>query len=275
MRKSRNCALGLALTSCRAIDGATLQESAKNEPDLTYLENVAATVTCMHLMLACINTVLIPLASSNTFIRRDMEKKTNSAMGQMEDKVNSLMQKTIDVTITWVGKLLAGQKKTDFRPKEDALTGGGSWLELLQTPTCDAIFKFLSKVHSLANNALAPSQNLTSLLTEVAINVRSLLLDHFKKFQVSATGGIMLTKDVSKYSELLRSWNLDSSFEPSMEVLTEIGNIFVIGPDALRERLRGRQGAVGGAWDVADLRPYILRREDASSVGVQSALSAL
>jgi hypothetical protein len=259
-------------TTHRAIDGATVQESAKNEPDLTYLENLSSTVTCMHLMLACINTVLIPLAASNTFVRRDMEKKTNAAMGGMEDKVNTLMQKTIDVAITWVGKLLAGQKKTDFRPKED---GGTAWLEQLQTPTCDAAFRFLTRVQALANNALAPSANLTSLLTEIAVNVRSQLLDHFRRFNVSATGGIMLTKDVSKYRELLRSWRLDPSFEPSFDVLTEIGNIFVIGPDALRERLRTRHAAVGAAWDVADLRPYILRREDASSVGVQSALSAL
>jgi hypothetical protein len=89
----------------------------------------------MHLMLAFINTVLIPLATSNTYIRRDMEKKTNTAMGQMEDRINSLMQRTIDLIISWVGKLLANQKKTDYRPKEEA-DGGGSWLELLQTPVC-------------------------------------------------------------------------------------------------------------------------------------------
>ncbi len=137
------------------------------------------------------------------------------------------------------------------------------------------MYNFLHKTHNLANNALAPSPNLTSFLTEIAVNVRTLLLEHFKKFQVSATGGIMMTKDISKYSELLRSWSLDASFEPSLEVLTEIGNIFVIGPDALRERLRGKQGVAGGAWDKSELRPYVLRRDDASSVGVQSILSAL
>ncbi len=84
----------------------------------------------------------------------------------------------------------------------------------------------------------------------------------------------MVTKDISKYNELLRSWELDPSFEPSFEVLTEIGNLFVIGPEALKERLRGK-GAVGGAWDKGDMRPYVLRREDAGSVGVQSVLSAL
>lgn len=84
----------------------------------------------------------------------------------------------------------------------------------------------------------------------------------------------MVTKDISKYIELLRSWDLDPSFNPSFEVLTEIGNLFVIGPEALKERLRGK-GSVGGAWDRGDMRPYVLRRDDAGSVGVQSVLSSL
>jgi len=112
------------------------------------------------------------------------------------------------------------------------------------------------------------------LLTELAVHFRGLLLEHFKKFSVNATGGIMVTKDISKYNELLRSWDLDPSFSISFEVLTEIGNLFVIGPDALKDRLRGKTAA-GGAWDRADMRPYVLRREDAGSVGVQSVLSAL
>lgn len=82
----------------------------------------------------------------------------------------------------------------------------------------------------------------------------------------------MVTKDISKYIELLRSWDLDPSFDPSFEVLTEIGNLFVIGPEALKERLRGK---VTTHWDRGDMRPYVLRREDAGSVGVQSVLSAL
>ena len=84
-----------------------------------------------------------------------------------------------------------------------------------------------------------------------------------------------MTKDISKYIELLRSWELDPAFQPSLEVLTEIGNIFVIGPEALRERLRGKGGAPGGLWEKGDLRPYVLRREDVGSVGVQAVLSAL
>lgn len=84
-----------------------------------------------------------------------------------------------------------------------------------------------------------------------------------------------MTKDISKYIELFKGWEVESCFRPSLEVLTEIGNIFVIGPEALRERLRGKAGTMGALWEKGDMRPYLLRRDDAGSVGVQSVLNAL
>lgn len=88
----------------------------------------------MSLLSTSIRTVLVPLASANVTIRRDMEKTSTAAIDRMEDKVNSIMQRSIDGALSWVTKLLAGQKKTDFRPRDDALSGGGAWLEQLQTP---------------------------------------------------------------------------------------------------------------------------------------------
>ncbi|KAI4191024.1 MAG: hypothetical protein L6R41_000413, partial [Letrouitia leprolyta] len=91
------------------------------------------------------------------------------------------------------------------------------------------------------------------------------------KFQVNAAGGIMVTKDLTKYIELLRSWELGEEFEASVEALTEIGHLFVVGPEALRERVRGK----AGGWDRGDLRAFVTRREDVGSIGVQSVLSML
>ncbi|KAA6409885.1 MAG: exocyst complex component Sec10 [Lasallia pustulata] len=277
--------LGLLLTNMgeiyveTALDAANelaaSQENAKTEPDLSFMPSLYAAITTMHLMITCINTVLIPLAASNITVRRNMEHTTSSALSRMEDKVNSIMQRTIDVTLAWVSKLLSGQKKSDFRPRDDALGDGASWLELLQTPTCLSIFTFLARVHNHVRTALGSSLNLTAFLTELAIGFRGLLFDHFRKFQVNATGGIMVTKDLTKYIEILRSWELDASFEASLEALAEIGNLFVVGPDALRDRLRGKGGVMGGIWEKGDMRPYVLKREDAGSVGVQSVLSAL
>lgn len=265
------------LISQRANDIVTSQENPKNEPDLAYLQNMRSAITIMHLMNTFIRTVLIPLATSNITTSRQMEKITAQSLERMEEKISSIMQKTIDVVLAWVTKLLARQLKTDYRPKDDTLSGASDWLEQLQTPTCLSIFTFLGRLHTLAISALGPSSNLTAFLTELAVNVRSLLLEHFKKFAVNAAGGIMVTKDITKYIELLRSWEVDDSFLPSLEVLAEVGHLFVIGPEALRERLRGTKGMAGpggGLWDRNDMRAYVLKREDAGSVGVQSVLSS-
>jgi len=122
------------LTEPRANDLATSQEGSKNEPDLSYLQNLPSSVTITHLMNTFIRTVLIPLGSTNITVSRNMDQKTAQAMERMEEKINSIMQRTIDVALTWATKLLARQLKTDFRPKDDTLSGGSAWLEQLQTP---------------------------------------------------------------------------------------------------------------------------------------------
>ncbi|MCJ1462900.1 Exocyst complex component 5 [Pseudocyphellaria aurata] len=257
-----------------ANDNAVSQEYSKNEPDLSYLSNLRSAFTIMHLMITCIRTTLIPLASSNVSIRREIEKITTLTMNRMEEKVNSIIQRTVDVALAWITKLLATQKKNDFRPRDDGPSSGGAWQEMLQTSTCLSVLTFLKRLHSLVLIAFAPSANLTSFLTELALGLRTALLEHFKKFQVNAAGGLMITKDITRYIELLRGWDLKPTFEPTFEVLTEVGNMFVIGPEALRERLRGK-GALGGLWEKGDMRPYVLRRDDAGSVGIQSVLSTL
>ena len=146
-RKISGLRMGSFANVTSANEAATLQENSKNEPDLSHLENLNSTITVMHLMGTFINTVLIPLAASNTTVRRDMEKNTNLALSQMEGKVNSLMQRTIDVTISWVSKLLAGQKKTDFRPKEESMGTGTVYLDLLQTPVSSQTTKVFQVYH--------------------------------------------------------------------------------------------------------------------------------
>ena len=269
-----------------AHESATAQESSKNEPDLSCLLNLRPAIINIHLLATCIQTVLVPLATTNLTTSRGMEKLAATFLGRVEDRLNSFLQKFIDVVTAWTAKLLSRQAKTDFRPRDDALsnvTGDSSaWLEQLQTPTCLSTFTFLVRVHNLALTALTPSRNLTHFLTELATAVRSLLLAHFTKFNVNAAGGIMVTKDISKYVELLRSWETEPGFRETLEVLAEIGHLFVIGSEALGERLKGmmsvgNKGGVSRAqtWEMADIKAYVMRREDVGSVGVQSVLGSL
>ncbi|EEH43749.1 exocyst subunit SEC10 [Paracoccidioides brasiliensis Pb18] len=286
-----------------ALESGSSQEFTKTKPDFSYLRNLRAAISITHLMITCINTVLIPLAAGNITIRRDMEKKTALMINRIEDKINSIEQKTVDVTLSWVSRLLSGQKKNDFRPKEGAADGGTAWLEMLQTPTCAAISTFLTWLHTTILTSLpASGSNIKIFLTEIALGVRTLLLEHFKRFPVNGPGGLMVTKDMTCYADLLRSWDIDDAVKGvggALDVLLEVGSLFVVGSEALRERVRAgttatggrdasgsgssRTGGSGGAaqgtpgtgLSVQEVRAYILRREDSGSAGMQSVFNTL
>ncbi|KAL4961908.1 exocyst subunit SEC10 [Aspergillus stella-maris] len=274
-----------------ALEGATAQESGKVEPDFAYLSAVRDSISIANLMVMCINTLLIPLATSSVTVRREMEKKTNLATVRIEEKINTIEQKVIDITLLWANKILSGQKKNDFRPKEGDST---AWLEKLQTPTCASLCAFLSRMQSIAVKSLpASGTNLRQLLTEVAIGVRTLLLEHFKRFIVNGPGGLMITKDMTQYANLLKSWDIDDQVKTAsgmLDVLLEVGSLFVVGPEALRERIRGpgasanaRSGnpvrgpggtAAGAGLSTQDVRAYVSRREDSNTAAMQQMLNS-
>ncbi|CAK7203472.1 Exocyst complex component 5 [Sporothrix eucalyptigena] len=259
-----------------ALDVATSQENVKTEPDLSYLPSVRPAVTITSIMTRFIQTVLIRLADSNPTVRRNMEAQTRLGIDSIEKKTNSILKTTVDVVINSVSKTLATQKRTDFRPRDNDLE---SIVDALQTPTCQAICTFLDKVSTLAAQSI-DGRNLDMFSSELALALFQLLFEHFKKFAVNATGGLMVTKDIAKYVSTLKTWPLSRDGEATIEVLTEVGYLFIIGPEALRERSRNLTtpagtGVGGKKLQKADFKAFVQRREDASSVGVQSVLAGL
>ncbi|KAK5712421.1 Exocyst complex component 5 [Elasticomyces elasticus] len=255
-------------------DAAAAAEAAKGtEPDLGFLAELRGAVSVLGLLLGTVRMLLLPLAAGNLSVRRELEKFVQGFGERMEGKVDAVLNRTLDASLAWSGRILSQQKKTDFRPRDD----GNLQLDRLQTPTCAAVAGFLGRVHGKAVLALGGGGKgvLEAFNLELAIRLRTLLLIHFRSFAVSQIGALTVSKDITKYIELLRGWELpDGVFDPSLEVLTEVGSLFVISPEALRERLRGfGQGVVG--VERGDLRAYVLRREDGGSVGVQAALGVL
>ncbi|KAJ5112066.1 hypothetical protein N7532_000111 [Penicillium argentinense] len=281
-----------------ALEAATSQESGKTEPDFAYLPSVRTTISITTLMVMCVNAVLLPLAAGSITTRRDMEKRTSQTTSRIEEKINTIEQKTIDGTLAWVSRLLSGQRKNDFRPRDSDNT---AWLEMLQTPTCASICTFLTRLQTIAKTSLPSSgSNVRSVLTEIALRTRSLLLEHFKRFSVSGPGGLMVTKDMTQYADLLKSWDIDEETKGpggALDVLLEVGSLFVIGVEALRERIRGGAAAgttagSGGSTSTAgtsagttsarqeklsvqEVRAYVSRREDSNTLAMQQVLNAL
>lgn len=113
----------------------------------------------------------------------------------------------------------------------------------------------------------------------------------------------MVTKDMTRYANLLKSWDLEDEeqVKAAIDVLLEVGSLFVVGPEALREKLRGPATSAGStatsngngsanggnrptpaavatdgfALSVQDIRAYVMRRVDTNTVAMQSVLSSL
>jgi len=254
-----------------AIEQAQSQENIKTEPELAYLPSLQPAITITNVMSRFIDTVLIRLAESNTTVRRGMELQTKTTIERIEMKTNTVMRSTVTVILNYVTKLLATQKRADFRPKDSELDGV---FESLQTATALSICNFLKRVAVLSSQAV-DGQNLEVFSCEVATSIRDILFEHFKKFNVNATGGLLVTKDISRYVSTLKELPLTKEAEASVEVLSEIGNLFIIGPEALRERSRVLAGGSNRKLQKADFRAFVIKREDSGSVGIQSVLAGL
>lgn len=185
-------------------------------------------------------------------------------MATLESKLSNILNLTLTASLNWVSRLLSQQKKTDFRPKDDDLMVSS------ETQACREVAAFLSRVASQATAALS-GRNLSLFLAELARGLRSQVLAHLLRFSVSQVGGLSVSKDMNRYVELVRNWPTGEELEPgAMDVLTDVSTLFIIGPEALRDRLRA-----AGGQDAQELKGYIAKRDDVNTVGVQSVLSGM
>ena len=253
-----------------ALQQAALMETSKTEPDLSYLPGILPAVTITAIMERFVTVVLIRLAESNTTVRRNMENQKRAATETIEKKTNDILKVSIDVIANWVTKSLNTQKRQDFRPKDGEL-------DSLQTSACMSICTFLSKASKHASAAV-DGHNAEKFFSELSLVILKQLFEHFKKFQVNATGGLMVTQDIAKYVATMRDWGLNKEVISTLEMLTEVGSLFIVGPEALREKSRALGSSPTGSrgkLSKADFRAFVQRRDDAQSMGIQSVLGSL
>ncbi|KAF8251290.1 exocyst complex component Sec10, partial [Wilcoxina mikolae CBS 423.85] len=247
-----------------ALDAAmeAAEHQGKAEPELSYFLEIKPATKIMHLIFSFINTALIPLSQMSLTTRREMVKLTNITLANLEQKVNNILQKTVDAVITYIGTLLAKQKKQDYKPRDDEVR-----LTNLQTATCLSVCAFLQKVHRIAIQSL-DGANLEGFLYEIGTGLRGFLIEHLKKFQVNQAGGIVLSKDITNYRDLVDNWGI-ANLKDGFELVHEIGNLFVVGPVALKDRIR--DGVLGKVKPNL-LKPYLMKREDYSLLRIEKIL---
>lgn len=250
----------------------------KLEPSLAPLATLKTVDLICTLWQQYINIVLLPLATSSVTVRREMDTFNNQVIHRIELAVNSVVVRITEGTsqvsppyclltelaavIAWLGMQLDKQKKNDFKRKSDDLS-----LDHTNTGPCRLCCEMLDKVRGAAFENLT-GKNREVFLTEIGVAFHDQLLEHFKKFPVSATGGLMLIKDLKSYQDTIAVFGI-SALAERFEFLRQLGNVFLVPPETLKmyttEKYLGR-------IDPTLLQPYLSQRTDWAQI--QSAYNS-
>lgn len=243
-----------------AIDSATTAANAQDVksatlPDLSALRLVRQVELITILWQHYFSVALLPLAGSSVTLRREMAIFNNHNLLRVEGKCDALVQKLLDNVIAFLTARLATQKKNDFAPKNDELA-----FARMNTDPCVACSEALERVARSVQSSLGGkgSKNAEAILTEIGIAFHSLLLDHFKKYTVSAAGGLMLTKDLAMYQDAIATFG-SPALNDRFEMLRSLGNLFIVQPSVLKGYMR--EGHLSKI-DERLLHAFLLRRSD-------------
>lgn len=218
--------------------------NSTNFIDLSYLSNIHIIADILFLVSSCIKKIIIPCSANNPNIRNRMIEQTNFKIKRCESSINVILDSTVDLISDKLTYLLSRQKKKDF--VADSVNN----ITEDDTEACELVSGFMTKVHEDLSRSLTDS-NLSIVLNKVGLKFLGLLLDHFKKFTVDSTGGVILTKDVIRYQSVIENWEI-SELSEKFQILKEISNLFTVHPNLINSLVTEGQ--------LAGLKPSIIRQ---------------
>lgn len=224
--------------------------SLTNEINFKYLQVINDTSEVLFLVSTCVKKIILPCAVNDPNIRNRMISLTNNYVARCETSLNLILGCAVEIVTEKINLFLQKQKKKDFVC--DTIDSNQDYTEV-----CESISDFLIHVHDYFERYLNEN-NLKNLLIKVGMITLNLLLDHFKKFAVNSTGGIVLTQDVIRYQSVIDSWELPELSE-SFQILREISNLFTVQPNLINSLIT--EGHLANL-KIYTVRQYISKRTD-------------
>ncbi|KAF7721082.1 Exocyst complex component 5 [Apophysomyces ossiformis] len=245
-----------------ALDNVLEELNSRSEPETVCFAIIKATTEIIQLMQQHFQTAVLPLIITAPSVHKEILNTKNSFMSSLEQKVNSVLVKAIDEITNWLNEILSRQKKNDFKPKDEEVV-----MMSTGTQPCVQSVEFIERIFRAASRALQ-GKNFEHFLLKIGQAFHSLLLEHFKKFSVTLTGGLLVTKDIAKYQEAIKPFKIPA-LDDRFEMLRQLGNIFLVKPEILRSILS--EGYLA-RLDPSVLYPYLEKRVDFKSAKLDRLL---
>ncbi|XP_073122302.1 exocyst complex component SEC10b-like isoform X2 [Henckelia pumila] len=186
-----------------------------------------------------------------------------TAMSSAEGAAYKGLQLCIETVMAEAERLLsAEQKATDYCSSDDGIVP-----DHRPTNACTRIVAYLSRVLEAAFTALE-GHNKQAFLTELGNRLHKGLLNHWQKFTFNPSGGLRLKRDITEYSEFVRSFN-SPTVDEKFELLGILANVFIVAPESLSTLFEGTPSI------RKDAQRFIQLRDDYKSAKLAAKLSSL
>lgn len=218
--------------------------------NLSFLSYITKTTQMLSLVSSSVKVIFLSLLNNSPDAKKQVIELTNNNIRKCEMSINIIMDEITHVYSAKFSDSLTKQNKRDFVPKSQ---------DLLDQDTVPAveIAGLLSSLHSQAAQYLR-DKNLRALLDCIGDDLYGLLLAHYAKFQVSSLGGIIVTKDIIGFQNVVEDWRIPNLLE-KFATLRELANIYTVQPELLDSLTREGHLAT---LDRSTIQQYISRRED-------------
>jgi hypothetical protein len=222
----------------------------KTQPEIFFFDVVRQCNAICHLLEKQFVDSVIPLVVS-TPKHGECLKKKRDVFEQLELKLNNGLERATAAIIGWVKFLLqAEQKKTDFKPETEDI-------EMVQTPTCGKVVKFLNYYVEKIRDSL-DGKNVEAVLTELGVRFHRIIYEHLLQFQFSSVGAMFVICDVNEYRRCAAEFRVPL-LNHLFDTLHALCNLLVVAPENLKQVCIGDQLA---GLDKSVLMSFVQLRSD-------------
>ena len=167
---------------------AAARDSKAPPPLATVLEAVQAASSIVHLMQKHFQQDVLPNLAQSAAAHRETMLAKNRVLATLEVLINSCLDFLLYGILQAFSRILAKQKKADYRPKDISPSTATS-------PVCQECIVYLHKIYTVSKKCL-DGKNLQAFVHELAIGVHRLWMEHIRKFTFNNAGGLQLARCV-------------------------------------------------------------------------------
>uniref|UniRef100_A0A3B3TSJ1 Exocyst complex component 5 n=1 Tax=Poecilia latipinna TaxID=48699 RepID=A0A3B3TSJ1_9TELE len=211
---------------------AAIPSSDAKNANLYFLDVVQQANSIFHLFDKQFNDQLMPLISSSPKLAECLHKK-KEVIEQMEVKLDTGIDRTLNCMVGQMKHILTEQKKTDFRPEDE------NNVMIQYTTACSKVCGYVSKQVEHVRKSM-DGKNVDTVLAELGVRFHRLIHEHLQQFSYTSMGGMLAICDVAEYRRCAKDFRVPLVLQ-LFDTLHSLCNLLVVAPDNLKQVCSGEQ----------------------------------